>query len=269
MPLAALREKARQQYAKETLDFSAEEMEVLEWALRNAFPSLVKNAPLYARSEWKFAKISANIEGGLPHTRADAIILSAPFLKTLIAPYKSGNSKGLSSFLAYILVHEQTHVLQRAHQPLFDDLASRVLGFHQIPASDDPWLLERRVVNPDAPENNWVYPISSTPPTAVIPYLLLSTLNDPRMPQDMQMVAIMATQNEGAWQVQQKDGIPVTIPLMEVKAYTAAFPNKSQVYHPYEISADLLGYWMAGHSTGDTDHPMRASLVAWAVKNLQ
>jgi len=268
-PLAELRDKARQYYADETLDFSADEMEVLEWALRSALPSLIEKAPLYARSQWKFAKISANIEGGLPHTRAEAIVLSAPFLKTLIAPYKSGNNQGLSSFLTYILVHEQTHVLQRTHQTLFDDLATTVLGFHQTQAPNDPWLLERRVVNPDAPDNNWVYPISSSPAVAIFPYLILSRLRNPRMPQDLQLVAVMATQAGGSWQVQLKDAIPVVVPLMEVKAYTEAFPNKSQVYHPYEISADLLGYWMAGHSTGDTEHPMRAGLAAWAAKNLR
>jgi hypothetical protein len=241
----------------------------LRWAIGGLMPVLVAKAPRYARSEWKFAKVSASIEGGLPHTRSDAIVLSAPFLQTLVAPFRNGDRKGLGSFLHYLLVHEQTHVLQRAEPALFDQLATRVFGFQQIEAPTDPWLLERRVTNPDAMVNEWVYPLSATADMAVLPYLVLSNIKNPQMPAHLQAIAVMTTQDKGRWRVKLVDGQPAVTPLEDAKTYLAAFPNKSQLYHPYEIAADLLGYWLAGQSHGETNHPLRAAVTTWAAQSLQ
>lgn len=269
LPLPAARDAARQHYARGAQAFSAAEQEVLVWAVNKLHPTLVAKAPLYARSVWKFAKVSDLVEGGLPHTRGDAIVFSAQLMRELVGGYQAKDFQGLAPFLNYLLLHEQSHVLQRAMPALFDDLVVQVLGFERMPAPQVPWLAQRGVVNPDAPVSEWAYPLPQAPGQAVLPYLLLSNLRNPRMPQDFQMVAVMLGKEQGAWQVQEKNGQPVTQPLWNVKAYVAAFPNRDEIYHPYEISADLLGYWLAGSTDGDARHPLRAKLVAWAAQKLQ
>lgn len=269
LPLSAARDAARQHYAREAQAFTLAEQEVLVWAVNSLYPTLVAKAPLYARSVWKFAKVSDLVEGGLPHTRGDAIVFSAELMQGLAASYQAKDYRGLSGFLNYLLLHEQSHVLQRAMPAVFDDLVVQVLGFERMPAPQLPWLAQRGVVNPDAPVSEWAYPLPQAPGQAVLPYLLLSNLSKPRMPDDFQMVAVMLGKEQGAWQVQEKNGQPVTQPLLNVKTYVAAFPNQDEIYHPYEISADLLGYWLSGRTDGDARHPLRAKLVAWAAKALQ
>jgi hypothetical protein len=261
------RDNARAVYASETLEFSLDEQEVLRWAVSVLWPTLIDKAPLFARTPWKFAKVSDRIEGGLPHTREDAIVLSAGLLASLVPAYRDQDLSKLYQFLGYLLAHEQSHVLQRSQPAVFDDLVTSVLGFERVPALQSPWLAERGVVNPDAPVNEWVYPMPGGK-QAALPYLLLDNLTHPRMPQDFRTVAVMAQKDQGRWLWMLQDGLPVTQPLDGLKAYVNAFPNPDEIYHPYEISADMLAYWLAGRSDGDAGHPLRAKLIKWAKKGL-
>jgi hypothetical protein len=267
LPLGVARDNARAIYASEALEFSPEEQDVLRWGVSVLWPTLIDKAPLFARAPWKFAKVSDRIEGGLPHTRDDAIVLSARVAADLASAYRDQDLSKLYEYLGYLLAHEQTHVLQRSQPAIFSDLIHSVLGFERVPELQSTWLSERGVVNPDAPHNEWVYPLPGDK-QAVLPYLMLDNLTQPRMPDDFRTVAVMAEKNQGHWTWMLQDGLPVTQPLQELKAYVKAFPNPDENYHPNEIAADMLGYWLAGRTDGDADHPLRAKLVKWAKKNL-
>jgi hypothetical protein len=269
LPLAAAREQARAHYASEVQEFSADEQAMLHWAVGTLWPTLTEKAPLYARTPWKFAKVSDKVEGGLPHTRGDTIVFSAGLMQNLLAPYRAGDRSGLLGFLGYLLVHEQTHVLQRSQSALFDTLATQVLGFTRIAAPQTPALLARGVVNPDAPLSEWIFPLPDAPGQAVLPYLQLSNLKTPSMPRDFQMVAVMYRQEQGEWRLQEREGQPVTQPLLGVAAYVNAFPDRSGLYHPYEMAADLLSYWLGGRADASARHTVRLALQAWAAKALQ
>lgn len=267
LPLDIARDNARAIYASETLEFSQNEQDVLRWGVSVLWPTLIDKAPLFARTSWKFAKVSDKIEGGLPHTREDTIVFSADLMASLVPAYRDQDLSKLYQSLGYLLAHEQTHVLQRSQPAVFDDLVTSVLGFQRVPALQSPWLAERGVVNPDAPRNEWVYPLPGGK-QAAMPYLLLDNLTHPHMPQDFRTVAVMAEKDLGGWAWLVQDGAPVTHPLSDLKTYTNAFPNPKENDHPYEISADMLGYWLASRSDGDASHPLRAKLVKWAKKNL-
>lgn len=269
LPLATARERARAHYASEVQEFSADEQAMLRWAVGTLWPALAEKAPLYARTPWKFAKVSDKVEGGLPHTRGDTIVFSAGLMQNLLAAYRAQQLQGLYGFLGYLLVHEQTHVLQRSQPALFDTLASQVLGFTRMAAPQAPSLQARGVVNPDAPVSEWIFPLSDALGQAVLPYLLLSNLKTPSMPRDFQMVAVMVQRDQGEWRLQEHEGQPVTQPLLGVAAYVNAFPDRNGLYHPYEIAADLLGYWLAGRADASARHPMRLALQAWGAKALQ
>lgn len=268
LPLATAREQARAHYASEVQEFSTDEQTMLRWAVGALWPTLTEKAPLYTRTPWKFAKVSDKVEGGLPHTRGDTIVFSAGLMQSLLAPYRAKELAGLQGFLSYLLVHEQTHVLQRTQSALFDTLASEVLGFTRIAAPQTPSLLARGVVNPDAPLSEWIFPLPDAPGQAVLPYLQLSNLKTPSMPRDFQMLAVMYQRDQGEWRMQERDGQPVTQPLLGVAAYVNTFPDRNGLYHPYEIAADLLGYWLGGRADASARHPVRLALQAWASKAL-
>jgi hypothetical protein len=267
LPLNIARDNARAIYASEALEFSQAEQDVLRWGVSVLWPTLIDKAPLFARTPWKFAKVSDRIEGGQPHTRDDTIVFSARVAADLASAYRDQDLSKLYEFLGYLLAHEQTHVLQRSQPAVFADLINSVLGFERVPALQSSWLSERGAVNPDGPVNEWVFPLPGGK-QAVLPYLVLDNLTHPRMPDDFRTVAVMAEKAQGRWAWVMQDGVPVTQPLSDLKAYASAFPNPDENYHPNEIAADMLGYWLAGRTDGDTEHPLRAKLVKWAKKNL-
>ncbi|MFP8776970.1 hypothetical protein [Hydrogenophaga sp. RWCD_12] len=269
LSLAEARERAKAHYAAETLEFSADEQALLRWSLNALWPTLVDKAPLYARTPWKFAKISDRVEGGLPHTREDTIVFGAGILQNLLAGYRAQDLTRLQVFLGYLLVHEQTHILQRSHPAIFDGLNTQFLGFVRVPAPQMPALQERGVINPDAPVSEWIFPLPGSPGEAVLPWLQLGNLQTPSMPRDFQKQAVRFRLEQGQWRLQEPDGRPSSGPLLEVQGYVDAFPNRNELYHPHEIAADLLGYWLAGRTDASAQHPLRRALPAWATQSLK
>lgn len=269
LPLTEARERAKAHYAAEALEFSADEQALLRWSLSALWPKLTDKAPLYARTPWKFAKISDRVEGGLPHTREDTIVFGAGLMQNLLAGQRAQDLARLQVFLGYLLVHEQTHVLQRSHPELFDGLNGPLLGFVRVPAPQVPALQDSGVVNPDAPVSEWIFPLPDAPGQAVLPWLQLSNLQTPSMPRDFQMRAVRYRLEQGQWRLQDSDGRPLTEPLLEIPGYVGAFPNRSDLYHPHEIAADLLGYWLSGRSDASAQHPLRRAIPTWAAQTLK
>jgi hypothetical protein len=153
MTLEAAREQVREAYGARAEEFSADEQAALRDIVTALQPSLRTRAPLYARTPWVFIKVDATIEGGLPHTRGENIVLSDALLARVVQVRAKGAS-GAPVSLWNLLVHEQTHVLQRHHPELFANLYTQSLGFRQVAlAPAPPWLIERNVVNPDAPRS--------------------------------------------------------------------------------------------------------------------
>jgi hypothetical protein len=262
------RELTRLHYAAEVLDFTADEKAALEGVLVRLQPNLLKRAPLYARTPWSFLKVSDKVEGALPHTRGDHIVLSTDLLQALARLHREGRLERLDAYGANLLVHEQTHVMQRRYPALFARLNTDVFGFQRLdPAPVTPYLLRNGVVNPDAPDCGWAYPARDEKGTRwVMPYLLLENKERPRMPQDFTVVGVTVEKRNGRWVVQGPEDKPEMAPLQTMEAYVRAFPDPSQAYHPNEIAADVLGGWI---TVGQDRHPLAAATASWAGKNLR
>jgi hypothetical protein len=86
MTLAAARRKVRALYASSTGEFAADEQRFIEQAVRALAPEMAEKAPLYLRTPWCFLKLSDALEGGMPHTRGDCIVLSPKGLTMLGLP---------------------------------------------------------------------------------------------------------------------------------------------------------------------------------------
>lgn len=201
--------------------------------------------PLMARTPFTFIK--AGIEGGLPHTRGACIVVS-PRMTQILARMGGLGGKALDQ-AANLLIHEQTHVLEREHPALFAQLFTEIFGFRAMASvPDSTWLAERRVVNPDGPGLGWAFPVPDGKRVRWIrPDLLIGELDHPRMPQDFRPIAVDLTEKDGTFALALDDqGQPKTEPLDSVAAYRQAFPGVEENFHPNEIAAVLFSGWVTG-----------------------
>jgi hypothetical protein len=267
--LEAAREQVREFYGAEVLEFTAQEQTVLRETVIGLHPTLLAKAPLYARTPWSFIKVSAKIEGGLPHTRGDHIILSDGVLMNIVQ-WRSRNPTAAPLGLWNLLAHEQTHILQRHHAELFAALYESY-GFRHVLLQSTPlWLLERNIVNPDAPDTDWVFPIGAGAARHwILPDLVLKNIDRPRMPDDFDVVALDVEEHAGAWSFVDRS-MPATFQeLGSLPDYTRAFPTGDELFHPNEISAGLLATILSGSRVRNPEHELWGKTRAWAEQALR
>jgi hypothetical protein len=161
-----------------------------------------------------------------------------------------------------LLVHEQTHVLQRAAPARFEPLFTDVFGFVRAPAAPrSPWLDEHLVQNPDAPDLAWVFPLERLGARGTItPATVLSDKPDARMPDDFQAVAVPLERDGAGWRVTQA---PVR-PLSDLPGYDKSFPYADEDIHPNEIAAVALAQWILRTDPGLEKRPRIDAVGAWA-----
>jgi hypothetical protein len=267
MDLAAAREVTKQTFAAATEDFTEDERAALREAIEATQPMILAQAPLYARTPWSFIKISDTIEGGLPHSRGDSIVLSESLARAIAsAPAKAKLDH--PSGLWALLLHEQTHVLQRKYPQLFVSLYTDVFGFRQVEVTPPDSLLVQRVINPDGPIVEWIYPLGKGDSRQwILPDIELSELNHPKMPADFKEVALRVHQVDGShWAVDDKEPVAMLESLPE---YVGAFPVKSELFHPNEIAADMLAEILYGGPKENPQHELWSKTQMWAAKALR
>ncbi len=263
------RAAAKAHYTAGTQDFSADEKALLQGVLERMAPQVEEKLPLMARTPFTFIKSDA--EGGLPHTRGACIILSPRLLAGMLMAVQKGALAQVDGFASSLLIHEQTHVLERQHPALFEQLFTEVFGFKRLASVPDaPSIQALRVVNPDGPDLGWAFPIPDGTATRWIrPDLQLRTVDHPRMPQDFQLVAVDLVEKAGAFSLALRaDGTPRVEDLEAIPAYKAAFPDLDESFHPNEIAAELLSGWVTGQDK-DAAQPLRVRTAAWARKALR
>jgi hypothetical protein len=268
--LAAAREQARLAYGAATLDFTAEEQAALREALVSMQPLLTERAPIYARTPWSFIKIRSSIEGGRPHTRGDSIVLS-DVVVAWILKMRAQAPLIKPSLVWNLLVHAQTHIIQRQHPELFSQLYTSAFGFQHVELEATPtWISSLRVINPDAPEVGWIFSIDQGAVKQwLLPDLLINNRAYPQMPMGFQIVALGVKKHADRWQY-----LPPASPgnpqlLYGLDAYIQRFPIHDELYHPNEIAANMLAAWITGVRMKDPDNPMWNKLYAWAAGALK
>ena len=111
--IAAQRAETRRRYQKGVLDFSETEKSTIRWYTAAIQQKLERAYPALARTPWQFIKVADNIEGGLPHTRGDNIVLSRGFLTWLLRIKEKGPEFSALFDGGTVLLHELIHVHQR------------------------------------------------------------------------------------------------------------------------------------------------------------
>ncbi len=264
--LQAAQQAARRFEASKVQSFTDNECAAIRDIVDRLQPRLASRAPLYARTPWSFVKLGDEAEGGMPHTRGRHVVLPAKLVEVIARRARATNPLAPPKF-GDLLVHEQTHVLQRMAPARFEPLFTDVFGFVRAPTPPTSPALARRIVqNPDAPDLSWVFPLDKLGGKGWImaATVLPADKPHPQMPQDFQDVAVELAHDRGEWTVVAQDGQPRLRPLSEVPGYDAWFPYADEDDHPNEIAAVALSHWILQDDPKLAQRPHIDALGAWA-----
>jgi hypothetical protein len=242
------RDECRHRYEGAVQEFSDEEKDALRWYVLKLVPFVAADYPLYARTPWSFIKLSPQFEGGMPHTRGSHIIVSETVLRAMVAVRKQPAPQWIElAQFGDVLLHEQSHVVQREHPDRFAKLYTDLWHFkHATSIQGCQWLTTHQLVNPDGVDVRWVFPvIDHGQKTWIWPLVVFGEVDDPAQTSfaDMRMVAIELEPGPAADSFRAKvdaGGKPVMRDLLEVPEYVKLFPRSSNIYHPNEAAADLF-----------------------------
>ncbi len=233
-------------YARGTRHFTPQERQDLEAILASEAANLAALAP-WLPEQVVFVAVTDQVEGGLPHTRANAIVFPTGSLD---------NSEGRLQ----LFYHELFHVISRAHSANHEPLYG-LINFTRCSeiAIPDPYAA-RLITNPDAPVNNYWVPVRADGEAIkVIPmlYAVSKTFN-PRRGKGFGSqfrLGFLEVQTDAAGRctlVSGRDGTAsVHQPNQIAGLNEAAGGNTQYIIHPEEILADNFALLMTGTSVRD------------------
>ena len=247
LPAATLveqRAECRRRYQAAVREFTENEKAAIRRVVALIDPAVRKNYPQFADTPWNFLKVSSNLEAAFPHTRGKHIVLHLGVCLWMLGDRAPGSGRHVPLDKMELLLHEQMHVFQRAHAELFDSLYVGQWGFIRAKTiAACPWIVEHQLLNPDAVDCPWVFPILRPDGTRYV-WPLFSFDDGPgpkRMQSDASMLAFHVTRAGDGFRVQQSaDGRPKYSELLSVRAYREVFPQSTNIYHPHEAAADLF-----------------------------
>lgn len=239
--LAVQRAEARKRYQAAVRNFTEAEQQALRASVQALQPLLV-HYPRFARQAWRFVKVADSIESGLPHTRADAIVLSESVSASIAGMHSQLSAAAALQRIGPLLLHEQIHVLQRLEPARFESLYINVFGFARRAALTLPEeIVVNQVANPDGLDCCWLFPLAE-PGRFILPWLeFAESATRRKMPQDFRMRAIpVVSEGAGFRVVRDAQGKVQVRDLALVTEYTQAFALTENFYHPNESAADLF-----------------------------
>ena len=269
LSLADARVAVRDEDAAGALAFTDEETVAIRGVIERMQALLETRAPLYARTPWSFIKLDDDVEGGLMHTRGPHIVMPQSVVDQYTAMHREMSAAGKLAATPrgrHGLLHEQTHVLERADPARFEALFTQVFGFVRMPrAPASAWLEERVGTNPDGPDMVWAFPLDRIGGQGwVMPAVIFPDVPLPRMPQDFTIVGIEVAPGDGGWRILEDGGRPRRRELATIPGYDAHFPFPDEDFHPNEIAAVTLAHWILQDVPDLDKRPLMTAVDAWA-----
>jgi hypothetical protein len=269
LSLAEARAAVRDFDAAAVLDFTDEERAAITGVVERMQPLLAARAPLYARTPWSFIHLDDRAEGGMPHTRGPHIVLPKAAVAAYVKMQREASAAGTLATTPRgrgLLIHEQTHVLERADPRRFEPLFTDVFGFTRMtPAPASPWLDAHVCTNPDGPDLVWAFALDQVGGSGwVMPAVTLPDVAVPRMPQDFQSIAIELARSGSGWTMVEADGVPTWRDLDQLAGWHAHFPFPDEDFHPNEIAAVALSHWILRDVPDLDGRPRMPAVAAWA-----
>jgi hypothetical protein len=195
-----------------------------------------------------FVKMSGRVEGGMPHTRGNAIFLPEP-----------GGEASTGLFL-----HELFHVLSRAQASRHDALYD-IVGFKPCKLEETDWMMRRRLSNPDVPRGAWYLDVEGPDvegpdvegrdADAVMPWL--HAAHDAfdegvhgGFGGHFGFGLLSVIVSEGKCGPRQSEtGVPVILSPGDVPGFAAAIGrNTGYIIHPEEVLADNFIFLVTGRT---------------------
>jgi hypothetical protein len=271
--LADARIAVRDYDAAAVLPFTDEQRTAIGGVIERMQPLLAVRAPLYARTPWSFIQLDDRAEGGMPHTRGPHIVMPKAFVDGAVTMHRELAASGklaVSGRGRSILIHEQTHVLERTNPALFEPLFTDVFGFTRMtPAPTTPWLDAHTGINPDGPDVVWAFALDKIGGRGwIMPDVLFPDLPVPRMPEDFQAVGIEVARTAGGWKIVEEDGQPKRRDLDKIPGYDTHFPFPDEDFHPTEVAAVALAHWILQDVPDVNERPLMPAVAGWARKAL-
>ena len=89
---------------------------------------LTRDYPVFGKTRFSFIKTRVSLEGGMAYTRGSHVVLPERMLSRF-AMFKQRMGEKALPVGASLLIHEQTHVLERLHPQLFTSLYTDTFHF--------------------------------------------------------------------------------------------------------------------------------------------
>jgi hypothetical protein len=250
--LAQQQDACRKRYQDAVRAFTPVEQNAVGWYVSKLAAYTYPTYPLLASTPWKFIKLMPDIEGGNPFTRGQYICISSDIAAGMVQEM-SNSGQGGSDWLAMVrfakvLLHEQMHVIQRGNPELFSKFYTDVWGFsHAASIPADPWLVDHQMLDPDAVDQLWIYPMKNGQDVRWIwPLSIVNDAADPGGPafSDLRMVAVdLKPGANNAFDLKVgPNNVPSMTGLLNVTGYVSKFSPSREVFHPNEASADLFAH---------------------------
>jgi hypothetical protein len=225
-PGRATREELRAQYRAGALDWNRAERRAWQESLDRLAPRLARWSALLP-AQVLLVRVRASVEDGIPHTRANAIML----------PVGAGHLGAARRDV--ILAHEIFHILSRALAARHDSLYA-LIGFRPCRFALPAELRARRITNPDAPEDLHYVRLPGAAgayvllqlarPVAASPPALAESLDFQLLAVDVADGICTARRRHGGWALASPSALP------GLAAVTG--PNSDYFAHPEELMAD-------------------------------
>jgi hypothetical protein len=164
-----------------------------------------------------------------------------------------------------LLLHEQTHVLQRRNPALFAKFYESTLDFRHVQFAPRPeWMVLRRVINPDGPDDTWIFSVGSGASQRwYLPQILLKNVAQPKMPSDFQIVALPVNERQGHFELADSSAPDRMQNLDDIAEFQQRYPIHGEVFHPNEIAAAMLAALLTDSAKDEPTHELWARTGEW------
>lgn len=226
-------------YADVVTEFTEAERAQLE-AIVEAQAVRIASIEALLPDEVLFIATDRRIDGGFPHTRANAIV------------FPGGVAHLDEAALTGLFWHELYHVLSRHIADRRDEMYA-LLGYEPCAFYPGDDLHARRLTNPDAPGNNHYAPLEMENADGVVPYLNVpeggySAERGGSFPKYFGFALVAVSVDDGVCTpVTDEDGAPVQLSPATAPGFLDLIGRNTQyVIHPEETLADNFTLWMTG-----------------------
>ena len=253
--------ECKSRYQSAVLDFTDDEKQMLSFFVSKSQVPLIAKYPVFGNTPWSIVKTSDSLEGGMAWTRGSHVFLPEGMLKRFVMVYKRVGEKSLTRG-ASLLIHEQTHVVERLHPDIFVPLFTDT--FHFIRAKkieSSSWLTDRQLINPDGTVCDWIFPLTEDDkPTFILPLIAFNQANPTNLRGGMGTIAVTMEKTEvGFKPVLGTDGNPIVRQLTDVEPYMTGPGGEQNNYHPNEIAADRFAELVVVDDLVDADTKQKMS----------